>query len=154
MSQTRGDLEDVVNRLGNRNLATPLQQSAQILAFNKLEGNEMKSLILPTVKDPGNVFMVELGRGPCLLMETTNAFRIGRHFRWQDLEGDRAVQLRVPRPNHGGHAADTNRLQELEMGKPPATEHAGQGVLQAERYRPRSRDDGRGIVRRLHTGAV
>src|SRR5712692_2864120 len=129
MSQARGDLQEVVNRLGYRNTAAPLQQRSQILALDKFKGNEVKPLIFAAKKHPGNVLVVELGSGPRFLVETANAFRIGGHLGWQNLEGDCAVQLRVARPNDRRHATDADGLQELEMCQPPAAEHARQGIL-------------------------
>ena len=103
----------------------PLQQHAKVFAFDKLKGDEVEGLVFTAVEHAGNVFVVELGGGPCFLVEAANGFRIGGCFERQNLQGNQAVQLRIPRSNDGGHAADADRIEELEMRQVPAAEHAG-----------------------------
>src|SRR5207253_2432097 len=111
MSQAGRDLQKIVDRFRYWKMAAPLQESAQVFTLDEFKGNEVKPLIFAAKEDPGNVLVVELGGGPCLLLETANALRIAGRLRRQDLKGDRTVQLRVPRPNYSRHATDADRLQ-------------------------------------------
>ena len=75
----------------------------------------MKALVFPAKEDAGDVLVIELGGGPRFLVKAQDVFRIVRHFRRQDFQGHRAVQLRIARPNDGRHTADADRLDQLEM---------------------------------------
>ena len=77
----------------------------------------MQALIFAAVEDAGDVFVIELGRGPRFLVKAADVLRIAGHLRRQDLQGDDAIELRIARPQYGGHAADADRLEQLEMGK-------------------------------------
>ena len=77
----------------------------------------MQPLVLAAEEDAGDVLVVELGGGAGLLVEAADVLRVGGHLRRQDLQGDEAVELRVAGPEHGRHAADADRLDQLEVGQ-------------------------------------
>src|SRR6516164_6762720 len=115
MGQTRGNLQQVVNGFGYRQAAAAVKDCPQVFAFNKLESNKMQTLVIATEKNPGDVFMIELGSRTRFLVETANIFRIGGHFRRKNFERDNSVQLCVSSPDHSRHAPDSDRFNQLEM---------------------------------------
>src|SRR5438477_2436637 len=98
-----------MNRLGNRNAAAPFEERPQVLSLDKFEGDEMEALVLAAEKHAGNVLVVEFGGSSCLLMEAANVFHVRGHFRRQNFERHRAVELGIPRSDDRGHTSDTDR---------------------------------------------
>ena len=96
----------------------------------------MQPLVLAAEEDAGDVLVVELGGGAGLLVEAADVLGVAGHLRRQDLQGDDAVELRVAGPQHGGHAADADRLDQLEVGESPA---ANPGVVDVG-------SDGSGVI--------
>ncbi len=72
-----------------------VQEVAQGLATHELHDDERHPVLFTDVVDRGDVGMVE-GRGQQrLLPEALATLGISRHLRWQDLDGDLAMKLRV-----------------------------------------------------------
>src|SRR5262249_43831207 len=109
--QTRGDLQHVVQRFRHGQSAAALDQRPQVLALDELAGYEVQPLILAAIEDTGGVLVVELGGAARLLVETADVFGIDGHLGRQDLQGHRAVELRIAGPNYRRHSADPDRLQ-------------------------------------------
>ena len=74
-------------------------------------------LILAAEEDAGDVLVIELGGRAGLLVEAVDVLLILGHLRRQDLEGHEAIELRVAGPEHRRHAADADRLEQLEVGQ-------------------------------------
>ena len=129
VGQAGGHLEHVVQRLGDRQPAAPLQDGAQVVALDELEGDEVQPLVLAAEEDAGDVLVIEAGGAAGLLVEAADVFRIDGHVRRQDLEGHQAVELGVAGADDGGHAADADRFDQLEMGQAPAAQAAGGFLL-------------------------
>ena len=62
--------------------------------------------------------MVEPGRGPPLLVEPLDDLGVARLLGREQLQGDVAVEPRVERAEDGPHAADADRLLQLEAVDP------------------------------------
>src|SRR5207248_9594660 len=97
-------------------------------------------------KDPSDVLVIKLGGSPSLLVKAANIFQIGGHFGGQNLERHRAVELCVPCPDDGSHAAYADRLEQFVMCQQPAAEHIDKRILQAHGSLSAPRNDGRGVV--------
>ncbi len=128
MLQAGGDLQDVTDRLAHRQPASASSEDAQVVALDKLEGDEVQPLVLAAEEDPRDVLVVEPGGGLRLLVEAAHVLRVGRHLRRQDLQRDLAFELHVARPQHRRHAADADRLDQLEMGEPPAAQAVAEAL--------------------------
>src|SRR5262249_12259686 len=121
-----GDLDDVVERLGDGQAAAAFEDGAEVLALDELEGYEVQALVLAAEEDAGDVLVVELGGAAGLLVEAAGAFRVAGHVGREDLQGDEAVELGVAGADDGGHAADADGFEQFEMGEASATD-AGVG---------------------------
>src|SRR5262249_48638952 len=62
VGQAGGHLQEVVQRLGHRQPAAAVEEAAQVLALDELEGDEVQPLVLAAVEDAGDVLVVEPGR--------------------------------------------------------------------------------------------
>jgi hypothetical protein len=144
MRQASGDLEHVVNGLGNRQMASAFEERAQVIAFDELEGDEMQTLVFSAIKDPSDILVIEFGSAARLLMEPKDVFLIGGHLGRQDLERDQTIELRIARPQNGGHATHANRFDQLKVSQ--ATTGNTGGVLDGDRRRDAFAGDDRGRV--------
>ena len=74
----------------------------------------------PSAKEPaGDVGMVQRGQDPGLALKPRDPLRVGGERRGQDLDGDVAIEPRVPRPIHFAHPAGPeggNDLVRAEAG--------------------------------------
>ena len=61
-------------------------------------------LLFAEVVDRADVGVVEGGDGAGLALEARAAVRVGAQLGGQDLDGDRAIEARVPRLVHLAHA--------------------------------------------------
>ena len=110
--QTAGDLNRVVDRLarGDRTVCHP---GAKLVAFDELGDDIGHPRAVgrtgADVVDDQDVRMVERGGGACLLLEPLQSPGVAGQGTGQDLDGDVAVQARVPRPIHFAHAANAKR---------------------------------------------
>ena len=73
--------------------------------------------------------MIELGGGAGFLVEALDVFGVHGQVRRQDLQGDAAVELGIAGAQHGRHAADADRLEQLEVGQPAAVQVIGGGGI-------------------------
>src|ERR1700730_6716113 len=97
------NLQDVEDRITDRNLSIGFEDAPEILALHILEGDKMKALILSAEEDPRDVFMIQLGGTARLLVKAPHVFGIYGHFRRKDLESDRPFQLQVDRAHDSCH---------------------------------------------------
>ena len=80
VGESGGDLEHVVDGLADGQPAPPLEQDAQVIALDELEGDEVEALVLAAVEDAGDVLVVELGGAAGLLVEAADVFGVDRHL--------------------------------------------------------------------------
>ena len=78
------------------------------------EGDVVVRPVLADAVDPRDVLVVELGRGPALLVEPLDDLGVARLVRRQELQGDVPIELGVVRAEDGAHPADADRLLEQE----------------------------------------
>ena len=102
--QRRRDLLSDVKRF------TQLQGSdgdalSQSLTFNEFGGDVMTAISLADLKNSKNIRMVQRGRGPRLLLETTETFLVLRKDARQDLERDFATEFGIPGKIYFAHTA-------------------------------------------------
>src|SRR5262249_23710161 len=117
-----------------------------------LEGDEVQPLILAAEENAGDVLVVELGGGAGFLVKAADVLLVGGHFRRQNLQGDAAVQLQVVGADHRRHAADADRLDQLEMGEPPAAEGAAENLFRGHLARRGPGDHRGGVVGQIGGG--
>jgi hypothetical protein len=101
---TRATLEDVAGRLVERNqsLRNALRQ---ILAPDELHDEGARAPALFDAINRRDVGVIEGGQRLRLTREARHAIRVGGKHVGQDVDGDVAVQPRVPRPVHLAHTA-------------------------------------------------
>ena len=146
VGQARGDLQKIVDGIGDGQTAAPFHQRPERLALDKFKGDEMQPLIFPIKEDAGNVLMIEFGGRAGFLVKAEDVFRIGGHFRRQNLQRHYAVELGIAGANDGRHTADADRLDQFEVGQTSAAHISGETIVGAQRLRPVSADHGRRVV--------
>ncbi len=104
--------------------AAPFEDGAQVVALDELEGDEVQPLIFAAEEDAGDVLVIELGGAAGLLVEAADVLGVVGHLRRQDLQRHEAVELGVAGAEDRRHAAHADRLDQLEMGQPPAANAA------------------------------
>jgi hypothetical protein len=146
MSQTTGDLQQVVGRLLNRQGTSAFDEGAKIIPFHILKRDEVEILVLTAIEDTSDIIVIEASRRPSLVLKAKAMLLVLGHLGGEDLDGDTPIQNRVSGEHDGGHATHPEGMFQLEMGQP----HAGQV---GDKFRPfgilRSRfagDYGRSVV--------
>ena len=71
-----GDLQGDVDRLGDGEGARRFDLLADGHAFDVFKGDVVVGAVLTDAVDPGDVFVIELGRRPPLLVETGDDFGV------------------------------------------------------------------------------
>ena len=64
-----------------------------------------------------DVRVIDGGKGPGLLLESSEGFAIGRHLVRQNLESDLAVEMRVLRPIDLAHPTLAEEIQDLVVAQ-------------------------------------
>src|SRR5262249_20541371 len=127
VGQAGGHLEHDRDGVPDRDgAAVGLHELPQVVALDKLEGDEMEALVLAEEVDAGDVVVVGLGGGPGFLLEPDDVLRVGSHVGREDLKGDDAAEVEVAGLEDGGHAAGADGLDQLEV----AELAAGQSVAE------------------------
>ena len=85
----------------------------EVLAFDKLHGDELDAVGLPEIENANHVFVGYLPRENQLLLEAVKNFRIDGKFRANDFQRDEAVHFAVARFIHSAHAALAEELQDF-----------------------------------------
>ena len=98
----------------------PLDPLADRRPLDVLEGDVVIPAVVADRVDPGDVLVVEPGRGPALLVEPLDDLGVARLLGRQDLQGDVAVELGVDGPEDRPHPADADGLLQLEDVDPLA----------------------------------
>src|SRR2546430_11683820 len=106
MGQASRHLQDIVQRLADRQPATAFEDGAQVVALDELEGDEVEVLVLAVVEDAGDVLVLELGGGARFLMKPANVLGISRHLWRLRLESDAAIEFEVTSLDDRRHATD------------------------------------------------
>ena len=122
--QGAGDLQREVDRLADRERTVALDPLADRRAFDVLEGDVVIPIVVADRVDPGDILVVESGRGAALLIESLDNLRIARLLGRKDLQGDVAIEPRRrargrPRPcrrRRSRPRARTNRCARREAG--------------------------------------
>ena len=96
--------------LGERHVADVRPERS---AGHVLHGDVRGSVAHEVVVDRDDVGMAEGARQPRLAQEAPGERRIGLAQRAQLLEGDQAIEIRLPRQVHGGHAAASELVEDL-----------------------------------------
>ena len=104
LGQPVGDLNGVLQGLRERQSLTR-DTVGKRFAGDELHGNERDFPIGGNVVNGDDVGMVQRRRGFRLLSETADPFAVGGPARRQYLDGDKAVQVSVPRLVHDTHPA-------------------------------------------------
>src|SRR6266403_1454472 len=111
-----------VQRIGNlaaefKNLLerdrTLLQALRQRLAFETFHDEVVCSVLMANVVQHADVRVIQAGNGFGFALETLLANGIIRELRRQDLDGDRAVEPRVPRAENFAHSARAQRRHDF-----------------------------------------
>jgi len=88
---------------------TLFQAPRQCLAFEALHDKVIRPVLMADVVQHADVRVIQTGNGFGLALKALLANGIIRELRRQDLNGDRAVEPRVPRAKHFAHAARAQR---------------------------------------------
>ena len=91
-----------------------------------LEGDVVIPAVVADRVDPGDVLVVEPGRGPAFLVEALDDLGVDRLLGREDLQGDMAVELDVDGAEDRPHPAGADGLLELEdVHRSPGTGSGG-----------------------------
>ena len=121
--QAVSDLDGVAQGLTQLESATA-DQAFQGVAAHELHHDHVTIAFACDVVDGDDVGVLECGGGAGLLLESAAALRVGQAVRWEDLQGDVAVQTRVMGPVHDAHAALADLFEDPEPAERLA-EHGG-----------------------------
>src|SRR5262245_20542411 len=127
-----GDLDSEIN--GTRGCDRPARNPiAQRLAADEFHGDERNAVSFANVVNDRDVWVLERGRGACLLDEASPARRISDERGRQNLYRDIAVQPLIMRAIDLPHPAGANRLGDL-VGTEAAPWRYVKAILGSHRF--------------------
>jgi hypothetical protein len=102
-----GDLNRVLKRLVERQRAFG-KPVGQRLTFQVLHDEKQRAVVLAHVMQRADVRMVQGRNGPRLMLKPRAELRVTRQVIREDLDGDRAVEARIPGSINFPHSAGTD----------------------------------------------
>src|SRR5258708_1642089 len=111
--QSPADLLRDLHRFFRRKLLPFVDQSAQILAFDELHGDELETIGIAHVVDTDDVFVGHLVRKHQFLLEAIEYSEIPSQFRADHFQRDDAIHFTVPRKVNRTHPSLTKKLQDF-----------------------------------------
>ena len=106
------NLYPIVDNFTDRQRAA-LQPVAKRLALQELRNKVRRSVVQPHLVHGQNIGVIQGGRRTRLLFETAQPVRLGRRKPRQNLDGDVAIQPRVPGAIHLAHASRPNERNDF-----------------------------------------
>src|SRR5260370_8544718 len=111
--QSPADLLRDLHRFFRRKLLPFVDQSAQILAFDELHGDELETIGIAHVVDTDDVFVGHRVRKQQFLLEAIEYSEIPSQFRADHFQRDDAIHFTVPRKVNRTHTSLTKKLQDF-----------------------------------------
>src|SRR5258708_12349446 len=108
--QSPADLLRDLHRFFRRKLLPFVDQSAQILAFDELHGDELETIGIAHVVDTDDVFVGHLVRKHQFLLEAIEYSEIPSQFRADHFQRDDAIHFTVPRKVNRTHTSLPKKL--------------------------------------------
>ena len=146
-----GDLQHVVQRLARP--AVGPRRSSSVRRFSPSTNSKAMKCSRwssPQKKTRAMFSWSSLAAAAGLLVEAADVLGVGGHLRRQDLQGHEAIELRVAGADDRRHAADADRLDQLEVGQLPAAKNPAEQILLATGPGLGLGDDCGGIIARLN----
>ncbi len=110
--QSAGNLGSVLQHL--RQWQRPFgQPRRQRLSLQIFHDDEINAVLPADVVQSAYVRMIQAGNNFGFALETLTARSMIGEMRWKNLDGDRAVESRIPRPVDLAHATHTERRDDL-----------------------------------------
>ena len=117
MHQRRGDLQNEIERVADRQPRLLSDQLAHVRSVDELECDVVQPVFFADEVHTGHILMVELRGGLTFVFEPLDDQRVARQCRGQNLERHDPVQPRIQGPKHGPHAPRANSFDNREVAQ-------------------------------------